>query len=44
MTFGICLPRVITEEMKMVSCWIYKVLHGVNEDALCHEFHPVRYS
>jgi len=23
----------------MASYWIYKVLHGVNEDALCHELY-----
>ncbi|MBU4445452.1 GxxExxY protein [bacterium] len=23
----------------MVSYWIYKILHGVNEDALCHELY-----
>lgn len=32
------LPRVITKEMKMVSYWIYKILHGVNEEALSYEF------
>ncbi len=23
----------------MVGYWIYKILHGVNEDALCHELY-----
>jgi GxxExxY protein len=34
---GIGLPCVIAKEMKMVIYWIYKILHGVNEDALCYE-------